>query len=208
MKNYRFHCDEVLACYLLLNHTKAYRGATILRTRDPSLYSKADILVDVGATFHEKEKRFDHHQRAFEHTFSPNFHTKLSSAGLVYKYFGKEIIREALGKMPRKKGSEEKEKEKEKELDATQIATIHNRVYEVFIEGIDGIDNGIRQYNTEDKPNYRESTNLSSRVNRLNPMWNDEQNDEIAMEQFKKAMVIAGDDFMDFIRVSFYPLSH
>lgn len=41
-----------------------------------------------------------------------------------------------------------------------------------FIEALDGIDNGISQYPTEIKPNYRNRTDLSSRVGALNPAWN------------------------------------
>lgn len=41
-----------------------------------------------------------------------------------------------------------------------------------FIEGVDGIDNGVQQYATEIKPKYRLRTDLSSRVSHLNPRWN------------------------------------
>jgi len=41
-----------------------------------------------------------------------------------------------------------------------------------FIEAIDANDNGISQYPTEIKPVYRSRTDLSSRVNHLNPAWN------------------------------------
>lgn len=53
-----------------------------------------DILVDVGGTFDEKTRRFDHHQASFTGTFSSKHSVKLSSAGLVYKYYGKEVILE------------------------------------------------------------------------------------------------------------------
>lgn len=41
-----------------------------------------------------------------------------------------------------------------------------------FIEAIDATDNGISQYPTDIKPKYRSSTDLSSRVGALNPVWN------------------------------------
>lgn len=41
-----------------------------------------------------------------------------------------------------------------------------------FIEAIDGIDNGVSQYPSDIKPKYRSRTDLSSRVGRLNPWWN------------------------------------
>jgi len=45
-----------------------------------------DIVVDVGAVYDESLKRFDHHQRGFDEVFGHGFQTKLSSAGLIYKY--------------------------------------------------------------------------------------------------------------------------
>ena len=43
-------------------------------------------MVDVGAVYDENLKRFDHHQRGFEEVFGHGFQTKLSSAGLIYKF--------------------------------------------------------------------------------------------------------------------------
>lgn len=53
-----------------------------------------DIVVDVGGVYSPEKQRYDHHQRGFEEVFgSGGFDKiKLSSAGLVYKHFGKEII--------------------------------------------------------------------------------------------------------------------
>lgn len=60
-----------------------------------------DIVVDVGARFEPENKRFDHHQREFKETMSSlkvlNYHTKLSSAGLVYAYYGKAVINSLTG---------------------------------------------------------------------------------------------------------------
>lgn len=64
-----FHCDEVLACYLLSKHEE-FSKHKILRTRDLALLDQCDIVVDVGAVFDPKKKRFDHHQREFNETFS------------------------------------------------------------------------------------------------------------------------------------------
>ena len=43
-------------------------------------------MVDVGGIYDESKQRFDHHQRGFTEVFGHGFVTKLSSAGLVYKY--------------------------------------------------------------------------------------------------------------------------
>lgn len=51
-----------------------------------------DVLIDVGGEFNAETHRYDHHQRGFAEVFGHGFDTKLSSAGLVYKHFGREII--------------------------------------------------------------------------------------------------------------------
>lgn len=64
-----FHCDEILACYLLSKHPD-FKTHTVLRTRDLKLLSQCDIVVDVGSEFNPEKKRFDHHQNTFKETFS------------------------------------------------------------------------------------------------------------------------------------------
>jgi uncharacterized UPF0160 family protein len=51
-----------------------------------------DVLIDVGGEYDPANCRYDHHQRGFEEVFGNGFVTKLSSAGLVYKHYGMEII--------------------------------------------------------------------------------------------------------------------
>ena len=123
--------------------------------------------MDVGGEYNPSTHRYDHHQRGFTETFSPSHSTKLSSAGLVYKHFGREVIASLLGlQYPIEGETEEKVKEKK------VVDTVYAKVYDDFIEGFDGIDNGISQYPAELKPKYKESTNISARVMRLNPWWN------------------------------------
>lgn len=106
-----FHADEALAVYLL-RKTAEYRDADIVRTRDaakraclqgrlrpgadghvsslPVLVAPLDIVVDVGGVYDHAAKRYDHHQRGFDEVFGRGMDgehtTKLSSAGLVYKW--------------------------------------------------------------------------------------------------------------------------
>lgn len=61
--------------------------------------------MDVGAKFDPATHRYDHHQREFQETMNSlqpdkKWTTKLSSAGLVYAHFGKEIIQEMTGAEP------------------------------------------------------------------------------------------------------------
>ena len=86
-----FHADESLAVYLLKLLPK-YSQAELVRSRNPEDWESSDIVVDVSGKY-DGVKYFDHHQREFDTTFNENYKTKLSSAGLVYKHFGKEIIK-------------------------------------------------------------------------------------------------------------------
>lgn len=84
-----FHCDEVLACAMLTNYVTKFKGAEIVRSRDPKVWETCDILVDVGGKY-EPLTILDHHQNTFNTTY-PNYDVRLSSAGLVYMHFP-EII--------------------------------------------------------------------------------------------------------------------
>jgi len=180
--NGHFHCDEALACGMLML-TDKYHTLPVVRTRDQSIIESCKIVVDVGGTFDAEKLRFDHHQRDFQNIFFDDVKkTKLSSAGLVYKYFGKEVI----GNLTRAQGANE---------DIVDI--LYNKVYEGFIEHVDGIDNGIEPYTGE--KNYSISTNLSSRVGSLNVPWNQENTTEIEMEQFKKAIMLATTEFVNHV---------
>jgi len=74
-----------------------------------------DILVDVGGEYDVKRSRFDHHQKGFFETFSPEHKTKLSSAGLIYKHFGEEVLTAVLQVEPSN----------------PLVAYFHKKIYEV-----------------------------------------------------------------------------
>lgn len=182
-----FHCDEVLACHMLRNHTAQFSKSPILRTRDPALLDTAHIVVDVGAVYNPQKMRFDHHQRGFETTFASagkRTRTKLSSAGLVYKHYGPDIIRSVAEKAQLK-------------IDDHQIDLLYLKVYDAFVEAIDAVDNGINMYHSEQPPRYEASTDLSSRVGRFNAEWYEQNPDQDA--NFHKAMTMAGHEFDDCI---------
>jgi len=173
-----FHCDEALAVYML-RLLPRYRDASIVRTRNPQLLNECDIIVDVGAVYDPSKHRYDHHQRGFMETLSPKHVTKLSSAGLIYKHFGQEAIQHV----------------SENTLSPNDNEILFLKVYKSFIEALDGIDNGINQYPSDVLPAYTVNTDLSSRVGRLNPRWNqDEKNID---ERFRKAMDMAGTEFVE-----------
>eukprot|EP00191_Tetraselmis_sp_GSL018_P004203 CAMPEP_0177610364 /NCGR_PEP_ID=MMETSP0419_2-20121207/19723_1 /TAXON_ID=582737 /ORGANISM="Tetraselmis sp., Strain GSL018" /LENGTH=321 /DNA_ID=CAMNT_0019105631 /DNA_START=117 /DNA_END=1082 /DNA_ORIENTATION=+ len=178
--NGAFHCDEALGCYLL-RKTSDFEDAEIVRSRDPEVLKDLDVVIDVGGAYDPDKKRFDHHQKGFDEVFGFGFKTKLSSAGLVYKHYGEEIVASLLG-LP---------------ASHPDVRKVFLKVYESFVEGLDGIDNGVDQYVSAEAPRYKESTNLSSRVARLNPRWNEPKSEEVETERFLRASELAGSEFCE-----------
>jgi len=71
-----FHADDVFAFALL--RTFVDSSATIIRTRDLSRLTDADVVIDVGGEFDPGRGRFDHHQASYQGA--------LSSAGMVLNW--------------------------------------------------------------------------------------------------------------------------
>jgi len=86
-----------------LKNLPRYANAEIIRSRDPKILAECDTVVDVGGVFNPEQRRFDHHQKSFTETFhslQPDkpWTIKLSSAGLIYVHYGREILKELLKK--------------------------------------------------------------------------------------------------------------
>jgi len=177
--NGTFHCDEALAVFML-RQTSTYRDGALKRSRDPAVLGTCDIVVDVGAVYDESKQLFDHHQRGFTEVFGHGFDTKLSSAGLVYKHFGQEVIANRT-QLP---------------LEDPKVNVLWLKMYKEFIEAIDAIDNGISQYPTDIKAKYRSRTDLSSRVGALNPWWNQSTDSQTVDGLFEKASLLTGQEFL------------
>ena len=65
-------------------------------------------------------------------------------------------------------------------------------------QAIDAIDNGTSQYDIDRPPKYVINTSLSSRVGKLNLNWfDDDQSSEKENEAFRRAMELAGSEFLD-----------
>ena len=72
----------------------------------------------------------------------------MSSAGLVYFHFGEKIISDML------------KNTRNLELTPSQLKSIFVKIYQSFIQEIDGIDNGVPQF--EGEPLYRIKAELAS----------------------------------------------
>ncbi|KAM0681184.1 hypothetical protein GINT2_000378 [Glugoides intestinalis] len=84
-----FHYDEVLATAILM---KLYPDTELIRTRKVEEINSGDIVYDVGGVFDPSNNRYDHHQASFTDTFSENYNIKLSAAGLIFKYYHKQLF--------------------------------------------------------------------------------------------------------------------
>lgn len=187
----QFHADEALAI-AMLRVLPQFEDATIVRTRDPAIWSSPDveIVVDVSAKY-DGIKYFDHHQRDFSDTLSElGFTTKLSSAGLVYRHFGREVIRTLVKAETAQDPSMPVADDEEDMLDK-----VYYKVYQGFIEAIDANDNGIAVFDKDTldtvgvSPRYSDSgISLPAFVATLNPR-NDESDPDglLADTQFKVA---------------------
>ncbi|KAF5891503.1 UPF0160 protein MYG1, mitochondrial, partial [Clarias magur] len=156
--------------------------AEIVRTRDPVQLEKCDVVVDVGGVYDHQRHRYDHHQRSFEETFKSlcpekPWVTRLSSAGLVYLHFGRQVLSHLTHLAH----------------DNKQLEVLYDKMYENFVEEVDAVDNGICQYDGEAR--YTITTTLSTRVSHLNPWWNSESQD--TEDGFKKAISLVGAEFLD-----------
>ena len=131
-----FHCDEAMALSFL-KILPEYRDSEILRTRKPDLLAQCHMVVDVGAIFDPSTHRYDHHQREFTGVLE-GYNTKLSSAGLVYQHFGRQVLREVLAaEVP---PSDE------------FVEICFHKLYKGFVEHLDAIDNGISV--SDEKPRF------------------------------------------------------
>jgi len=180
--NGHFHADEVLAC-VLLRQLPEYKDAEIVRSRNPADLEPCDIVVDVGAVFDPERQRFDHHQREFSETMKSlnilDYETKLSSAGLVYAYYGKAVISSITG-IPK---------------ESPDMTVLYEKMYAKFVEEYDGIDNGVNQFDGE--PRYHITSTVSARVGRCNPRWNEDQTPAAERAGFEKAMQIVESELRD-----------
>ncbi|KAM9876505.1 hypothetical protein VDGD_00101 [Verticillium dahliae] len=188
--NGHFHADEALAVHML-RQLPAYQGASLIRTRDPKLLETCHTVVDVGGEYDAEKNRYDHHQRDFTTTF-PGRSTKLSSAGLVFLHFGRAIIAQKMGTAE----------------DSPDVALLHNKFYESFIEALDAHDNGISVYDHLavlaaglEKRFSEGGFTLGAMVGRFNGNWNDpviadpEQAQAAEDKRFEAASARIGEEF-------------
>lgn len=179
-----FHVDETCAI-AMLKMLPRFANAVVTRTRDEAVLKTQDVVVDVGGIYDTATHRYDHHQRSFTETFSVAHTVRLSSAGLVYKHFGREVIHTLCPA-----------------LTAAELDVMHQRVYTEFIQALDGHDNGVQQYATPGAPAYKITTALPQRVFRMNIPWDEKAGGgggetTVTRAAFDKAVATCGEEFKE-----------
>jgi len=174
-----FHADEAMAC-AMLKCLPEYSKLPVLRTRSQEEISKATIVVDVGGTYEPENHRYDHHQKSFTDSYSEAYsEIKLSSAGLVFKHFGAQVVEALCGS-----------------LDPKASSAIVAKTYDSLIRELDALDNGVQ---VADAPRYRFVTHLGARIGRLNPSWQETSSPSIENEKFKQATLLAANELCDVV---------
>ena len=128
-----FHCDEALAVGML-KLLPRFAASPVVRSRDAAVHAAAGVLVDVGAVYDPAALRFDHHQASFRDTYSAAHTIRLSSAGLIFKHFGRDVMCAILGSLPAAAAVLD---------DAATIDKLVARTYDNFVLELDAIDNGV-----------------------------------------------------------------
>ena len=200
-----FQADEALGVWLL-RQLPTYRHSPVVRSRDLAVLDTCDIVIDVGGVYDHATLKYDHHQRGYDERFTPKPKpdgsssvercTKLSASGLVYRHYGKDVISEYYPELKSNK---------------TALEWAYTKMYNGFMEAIDAIDTGVeplpaaREGEEEIQLQYRDSTGLSMRVGRVNPRWNevDENNSGGASPdpdaRFEIASSMCGEDFLSML---------
>lgn len=82
-----FHTDDVFAAATLHLYLKKQKQPyTLVRTTDPDVLAKADIVFDIGRIYDEQTNRFDHHQKGGAGQRENGI--PYAAFGLVWKTYG------------------------------------------------------------------------------------------------------------------------
>lgn len=107
----------------------------------------------------------------------------MSSAGLVYVFYGERIINEVL------------QKEIGETLSKSNLELCFHHIYRNFVQEIDAIDNGVSICPDGSQAMYHINTHLSERVSNLNQNWLETEKENVDA-RFQKAMKLVGEEFI------------
>lgn len=188
----RFHADDVGAISLLTSYynNQPNTNVTLIRSRDKSLLETSDIIVDVGGIYNPDTHRYDHHQEECNETFFEFGKIPMSSIGMVWKHFGKELLGLYIQAQVEFAGIDfgiDFDVDYENKLH-----DLHGVIYSKIILEIDAHDNGVVMIEGG-KRNFWSNMNISSIIGSLNTS---NINDEVEqMKAFEKAVSLFGTVF-------------
>ncbi len=162
----------------MLKLLPTFSGAKVVRTRDSAVLDTLPIIVDVGSVYDPAAHRYDHHQKGFTEVLD-GFKTKLSSAGLIYRHFGKDVLSAVCPG-----------------LSDAQLNLVYRKMYISFVEEMDAVDNGIERFpEGGPAPRFQSNTSLPNRVGLLNQSWNETAGPS-QDERFEKAVALTQEEFV------------
>lgn len=194
----RFHTDEVSAIALL--EILFGEKSTIYRTRDLGLIEELSstgttgttgtaYVVDVGEVYDPLRRRFDHHQEDMDMSFFELIGRKrdfkkckipVSSLGLVYHTYGRDLIKAQISKKT------------ESELSSEEMERLYKRFYTVLCRDIDANDNAVPIVDRGVHFNYIPNMSLITIVSSFNSEDHDSPAQDLA---FRRAV--------DFVTIAF-----
>lgn len=144
-----FHADDVFAFAVL----RAALGAVeLVRSRDPAVIERADVVFDVGGLYEPERRRYDHHMR--DRPLRPDGVTPYSSVGLVWRDYGGAALRSWLPG-----------------LDGTAAEAVWADLDGGLVVEIDRADNGVASVATG---------HLSQVAEAFNPVWDETRSEDAA----------------------------
>ncbi len=145
-----FHADDVFA-YAVLR--AAFSDVQLVRSRDPAVIDRADLVFDVGSRYDPAARRYDHHMR--ERPLR-SCGTPYSSVGLIWREHGRAALPSLL---------------QTDTLNENLAEMIWRDIDTGLILAIDQADNGFAPAG----PGH-----LSAMIEAFNPAWDSTQNQDDA----------------------------
>lgn len=117
------HADDVFGVAIM---RAIFPDARIVRTRDATLISQADVAIDVGGEWDPERGRYDHHQKDFSGARDNG--VVYASAGLIWADVGEHFIGKIAG-----------------HLNTHEIKAVHRAVDEQLVVYLDMEDTGAQK---------------------------------------------------------------
>ncbi len=176
--NGKIHADECASVSLLSSYfSNKGINVSVLRTRDADKFLPTDCLIDVGGEYDHSKLRYDHHQIGYNEVWNEEFNIPLSSVGLVWRHYGKEIVEMYLS-------NNVEQYDHAFNYTETTISELMDVIYEKLIMEIDANDNGIILQSN--------NLNICEIIEAVNGNVND---DAIQNLNFNRAVALIGNIF-------------